>query len=309
MTRSHVRVSIRAPARGRPRSRRCGCPSGKVSIRAPARGRPRRARRGRRRWRFQSAPPRGGDLAKPHHAPASSVSIRAPARGRPLRAREHADTQEFQSAPPRGGDFCPTVWLSRSGCFNPRPREGATRGTGGGYWNVVVSIRAPARGRPPVMRQSCEVQQVSIRAPARGRRANLADGTSAWVFQSAPPRGGDMCGRAMRPGPDSFNPRPREGATDGERVNLRVADVSIRAPARGRRRSTRDQARNSMFQSAPPRGGDVSSSVLAISSGRFQSAPPRGGDVRPSWFRASLPMFQSAPPRGGDIRWIPVGNK
>ena len=59
---------------------------------------------------------------------------------------------------------------STSGSFNPRPREGATRGE---YFKTViqeqVSIRAPVRGRPVVDRNREPRALVSIRAPVRGR--------------------------------------------------------------------------------------------------------------------------------------------
>ncbi len=56
-------------------------------------------------------------------------------------------------------------------CFNPRPREGATVGSDDRRpVLLVVSIRAPVRGRPPAQSGHAPEAVVSIRAPVRGRQ-------------------------------------------------------------------------------------------------------------------------------------------
>ena len=75
---------------------------------------------------FQSAPPRGGDF---------------------LRFDFGHATIMFQSAPPRGGDGSRTKLDRLDRGFNPRPREGAMLWFCRRLWRVLVSIRAPARGR------------------------------------------------------------------------------------------------------------------------------------------------------------------
>ena len=188
--------------------------------------------------------------------PGREVSIHAPAKGRHLLGGNTGMVHEFQSTPPRRGDpgqgqrghrrerFNPrpregaTPWpISRlrwASCFNPRPREGATHGHAGRQHPDMVSIHAPAKGRlsgsdkllavplfqsTPPRRGDCDLQHpwwhrdVSIHAPAKGRRNHNG-------------------GHADRGG---FNPRPREGATDGAVSRVRYASVSIHAPAKGRR--------------------------------------------------------------------------
>ena len=78
---------------------------------------------------------------------------------------------------------------------------------------MFVSIHAPARGRPDQTVAAAEDLKVSIHAPARGRRRNydLVNGTL--MFRSTPPRGGDLPTKPAPCGLDSFDPRPREGAT------------------------------------------------------------------------------------------------
>ncbi len=316
-------VSIRAPARGRllmsPRTSalrlfqsapprggdirwRLRDDRGHVSIRAPARGRraplppPNRRPRfqsapprggdvlrlgvGRREHAFQSAPPRGGDEVYPGEAVEVVVSIRAPARGRqPFRdgAPFHL---EFQSAPPRGGDIAIIGGLSaflrfnprpregattrdpappgRRRCFNPRPREGATISGSGVRSNIAgVSIRAPARGR---LGTSTCPRSPFVRfnpRPREGATGTRSRSPGRKSFNPRPREGATLetC-RNVWPSRKSFNPRPREGATRVRQALPLLVDVSIRAPARGRRFGVHSLPLPEQFQSAPPRGGD-----------------------------------------------------
>ncbi len=90
----------------------------------------------------------------------------------------------------------------------------------------------------------------------------------------------------------------------GVRPVTRGAPVfSIRAPARGRCVSPGSDQAPTAFQSAPPRGGDHRTSMIAGTVALFQSAPPRGGDVDIVECPTVVHMFQSAPPRGGDARF------
>ncbi len=193
--------------------------AGGVSIHAPAKGRP-------VVWhhllvppKFQSTPPRRGDgcLIPPSRTgpcfnprPREGATVHLPRSPR-------ADC-EFQSTPPRRGDaraeavrpdgrgFNPrpregatdralctaTPWRS----FNPRPREGATAGRNRGCpRRVRFQSTPPRRGDRPLAQIDKSMRDVSIHAPAKGR-------------QGVPRRTSSV---------RSFNPRPREGATDPER--------------------------------------------------------------------------------------------
>ena len=164
------RVSIRAPAKGRrssydatrripgfdPRPREGATPSSHVvvgiclvSIRAPAKGRPYsnassdnvicfdpRPREGATARNIVGAPqtscfdprPREGATRRPHGVGLDvRVSIRAPREGATRRAWHRVKMNMFRSAPPRRGDGSRSRWVLQ----------------------VRVSIRAPAKGRPP----------------------------------------------------------------------------------------------------------------------------------------------------------------
>ena len=106
----------------------------------------------RRSNRFLSAPPHGGRLRRVRQArPGEEVSIRAPARG----ATENAASiffrdDSFYPRPRTGGDF----EVTRSACDPPRflsapPHGGRHLRERSVRVEVVVSIRAPARGATP----------------------------------------------------------------------------------------------------------------------------------------------------------------
>jgi len=122
-----------------------------VSIHAPARGRRAGVVEPVYVGEFQSTPPRGGDISQGTFYPSAHVSIHAPARGRPCFLRGYHECFKFQSTPPRGGDPQESVYFAHYPSFNPRPRAGATFS---GEFCIdfnVVSIHAPARGRPAML--------------------------------------------------------------------------------------------------------------------------------------------------------------
>ena len=196
------------------------------------------------RRRFQSTPPRGGRRLVPGgQGVDDAVSIHAPARGATSRQRQAGEMGEFQSTPPRGGR-----------------RAGAGR-----------------RGRDPV---------VSIHAPARGATGTAPTATCITpCFNPRPRAGGDRSPRcwARPPGP-RFNPRPRAGGDvrEGDVEAGRTA-VSIHAPARGATGASQTGAELDTFQSTPPRGGRLSTTVQSTPATVFQSTPPRGGRLWALW--------------------------
>ena len=140
---------------------------------------------------FQSTPPRGGDVyawrcaspscsfnprpragatvCRSHNRSCTQVSIHAPARGRPAIPPPPAMRKGFNPRPRAGATNMRRFNLPARDSFNPRPRAGATVITGHLTGNLIVSIHAPARGRP--------IRQIWI----QNKR----------LFQSTPPRGGD----------------------------------------------------------------------------------------------------------------------
>ena len=100
-----------------------------------------------------------------------------------------------------------------------------------------------------------------------------------------------------------FNPRPRVGATNGDGFHAAFLSLFQSAPPGGgdtRRSSVVSRVRK--FQSAPPGGGDSLFTNGGAVGAAFQSAPPGGGDYSSQIAGARLFKFQSAPPGGGDCR-------
>jgi hypothetical protein len=163
------------------------------------------------------------------------------------------------------------------GCFDPRPGKGATDGLAQVRDDDVVSIHAPAKGRPffrvvPVPRESFDPRPrkgatgrrqrrhfVSIHAPAKGRPIFVV-----WVrtfgFRSTPPQRGDFALTVIL--------RDVSGR------------VSIHAPAKGRHQGQQMQHPHvtQKFRSTPPQRGDLAAPASATSGrpGSFDPRPRKG---------------------------------
>ena len=138
------------------------------------------------------------------------------------RAREGRDVMSRSGSPPR-----PVFQFTR-------PR-GARRFFEPGFVNrLAVSIHAPARGATSRRPARWRAFPVSIHAPARGATWDCTTGACTLTrFQFTRPRGARRPLSGRRKERDSFNSRAREGRDPHSRVGLRVALVSIHAPARG----------------------------------------------------------------------------
>ena len=139
----------------------------------------------------------------------------------------------FQSTHPRGCDHWRLYVLHMRAGFNPRTREGATHELERGFDGGAVSIHAPARVRRPgrcPRRCAHGFQSTHPRGcdPARAKTCGR------WLFQSTHPRGCDHSDVGIDHPPQSFNPRTREGATNGLDADKLDGKVSIHAPARVR---------------------------------------------------------------------------
>jgi len=148
-----------------------------------------------------------------------------------------------------------------------------------------VSIHAPARERPGIVRQ----------VRRRGR------------FRSTPPRGSDALRPGRRASAGRFDPRPREGATHAHRLRRPAAGVSIHAPARERRLLPATPPQPVMFRSTPPRGSDVTHYLHDAVVTLFRSTPPRGSDDEQAGCLSYRIGFRSTPPRGSDSRLVAGG--
>src|SRR5271166_1834842 len=162
---------------------------------------------------FRSALPRGERHAFPAASDRSYSFRSALPRGeRPLGAGTEPAAVEFRSALPRG-ERLGMLWIATivSG-FDPRSRAGSDVVAHPCHVDVLVSIRAPARGATPQGGKDLVVALFRSALPRGERRVGSLSVTPWSGFRSALPRG----------------ERPRQGrrCCCGNRV-------SIRAPARG----------------------------------------------------------------------------
>ena len=79
---------------------------------------------------------------------------------------------------------------------------------------------------------------ISIHAPSRGRQLTSDFWPVRSLFQSTPPRGGDIESGFDWPDNIHFNPRPLAGATHRSICSLASSRISIHAPSRGRHGNT-----------------------------------------------------------------------
>ena len=187
---------------------------------------------------FNPRPVRGRLRRLRRRSPRHSVSIRAPARRRPATRATAAGLKRFNPRPREEATIAIFSRRAVRSSFNPRPREEATSLRAMAGQIHVVSIRAPARRRrpstPAMPSPSARFnprprEEATPRAPRRRSRgccfnprpreeatwiSAFAEVLSA-LFQSAPPRGGDLVGSHTFLPRTSFNPHPREGATIG----------------------------------------------------------------------------------------------
>ena len=221
------------------------------------------------------------------------------------------------------------VLWHRGDCFNPRPRTGANRGEADVAGFGVVSIRAPVRGRTNT--------DVTVKAfnnrfqsapPYGGELAKELETIYSSGFQSAPPYGGERPrGHGHRPPRTGFNPRPRTGANLNRVASgvtyeefqsapptganheptrrVRLSQVSIRAPVRGRTASNATSSPPpSVSIRAPVRGRTKASSHDLALKSRFQSAPPYGGERCPrAPGGAYCGGFNPRPRTGANLSW------
>ncbi len=200
---------------------------------------------------------------------------------------------------------------------------------------VDVSIHAPARGATdPVVRIERPSCGFNPRPRAGGDSRPVRPAVCAAVFQSTPPRGGRHRYSANLWPCQSFNPRPRAGGDQRQWATMSwAASFNPRPRAGGDAVDGPEVRQVCLFQSTPPRGGRLCSTItLDMGQRGFNPRPRAGGDrslkpcnspaevsihapargattllARP-WFllrvrrmpcQCYAGTFQSTPPRGG----------
>ena len=159
-------------------------------------------------------------------------------------------------------------------CFNPRPREGATWLKEHADGKLRVSIHAPVKGRLGVGDADGDRGRVSIHAPVKGRQENRNyPRLILEVSIHAPVKGRrTACTRPSASG--RFNPRPREGATQGQAETPSGRNVSIHAPVKGRPWRRKCRCPSSGFNPRPREGATCATPPWAAVARGFQSTPP-----------------------------------
>ena len=186
--------------------------------------------------------------------------------------------QVLQFTPPRGGDAVVATTAAAADDFNSRPRVGATWSsrfpTLPAYFNSRPRMGATSKRKvfvPPTV--------ISIHAPAWGRPVKYEMDNGDIVFQFTPPRGGDrgvVC-EIIDKGLFQFTP-PRGGDVFTAVYGL-SGDISIHAPAWGRRHGLSNARSIKEFQFTPPRGGDRCWDSLSAYSRYFNSRPRVGATL------------------------------
>ena len=145
MSRKAGKVSIHAPARGRPEHG----PQSRILPRfnpRPRAGATHRIAGGPSADEFQSTPPRGGDVPRLHAIRQVQVSIHAPARGRLPALSKRKDARCFNPRPRAGATYA-GIRPAGGAMFQSTPPRGGDHRPSAAAGEAIVSIHAPARGR------------------------------------------------------------------------------------------------------------------------------------------------------------------
>jgi hypothetical protein len=276
--RSHARVSIHAPAKGRPRHH--------FSFPQDA--------------QFRSTPPQRGDSLTLLAGCQWRCFDPRPRKGAtPRTQRSPALLKSFDPRPRKGATCCHPARSGRPASFDPRPRKGATGDQLPLQLQHTVSIHAPAKGRHEVISQRISPQGVSIHAPAKGRHCSAVMMCQPIPFRSTPPQRGDASRWLYRKRHQGFDPRPRKGATSND--PSKIFEILFRStpPQRGDSAALSNVLSGWTFRSTPPQRGDPDRwqprradqvSIHAPAKGRLGASSTR----EISW------KFRSTPPQRGD---------
>ena len=122
------------------------------------------------------------------------------------------------------------------------------------------------------------------------------------TFQFTPPRGGDVMVYQMPVPSRNFNSRPRVGATDVGILFQRTADISIHAPAWGRRSCGFPlRCAQTISIHAPAWGRRIYNTTKGEKK-IFQFTPPRGGDPNDKSHTGQRTAYFNSRPRVGATR-------
>ena len=144
-------------------------------------------------------------------------------------------SHKFQSSLPHGSDFSIQIFSSISFNFNPRSLTGATARSGSATRKRMISILAPSRERPLMLKhgQAATLFQSSL-PHGSDKRANLFS-TVYTPFQSSLPHGSDgRSSRCKQRGPAFQSSLPHGSDCIDDFCKSHIW-ISILAPSRERR--------------------------------------------------------------------------
>ena len=196
----------------------------------------------------------------------------------------HDEHSRFQSAPPHGERHAARCGVRRTWIrsFNPRPRTGSDFSYLATSVLVLLFQSAPPHGERHALAPEPPTSSCFNPRPRTGSdRFVRRNQRRLQCFNPRPRTGSDRAVRsAISWVTRSFNPRPRTGSDLSAGLTMfqcRLADVSIRAPARG---ATIPAWRSSgglcKFQSAPPHGERPTAQVIGPGKCVSIRAPARG---------------------------------
>ena len=184
---------------------------------------------------FQSTPPCGGDQLHPlAHCLQTDFNPRPLAGATSLTKSGFSTLRDFNPRPLAGATLTSRAGSPWRSDFNPRPLAGATTGYNNFSWFPPHFNPRPLAGATVWLIVGGRRPAISIHAPLRGRQSCSQIGKSDIIFQSTPPCGGDDIFADVKSRDRDFNPRPLAGATNLKAARIKLAQISIHAPLRGR---------------------------------------------------------------------------
>ena len=170
-----------------------------------------------------------------------------------------------------------------------------------GWYYIIISIHAPARGATLCLTIIIRDGSISIHAPARGATENcIREYDCDWISIHAPARGATNQAAILGRIRADFNPRTREGCDPNRFATMSPEAVFQSTHPRGVRRQRAWEAEkgNRISIHAPARGATLRSGSACTRTTYFNPRTREGCDKSLSGMSISGMEFQSTHPRG-----------